>query len=236
MLTIACSSAERKDIPAADMSPTTRAAEAAEQAAHQTSQVLQGRIPNQTPDKALGHPIHPSTVHWPIAFLSASFGIVSLNLVPSAIISPLSKILPPLSTLPALAHYAAAAGVLTAIPSIVTGLGEGYEMFRAQVDSKGDWRTVVSDAWNMVDDGGRKLHMTAKHASMNDAVVLLAAANWFHGYKYPTQALPLINTILSAISLPALLYSAMIGGRLVYEYAVGVQRQGHGLEVKEKSQ
>ena len=29
--------------------------------------------------------------------------------------------------------------------------------------------------------------------------------------------------------------AAYLGGKLVYEYGVGVQRQGHGKEIKEKS-
>lgn len=41
-----------------------------EEPVHQAHQLLQGQMPNN-PDKALGHPIHPSTVHWPIA-VSAS--------------------------------------------------------------------------------------------------------------------------------------------------------------------
>lgn len=28
--------------------------------------------------------------------------------------------------------------------------------------------------------------------------------------------------------------AAMLGGKLVYEYAVGIQRQGHSLEIKDK--
>jgi hypothetical protein len=31
----------------------------------------------------------------------------------------------------------------------------------------------------MKDEGGRKVYMTVKHASMNDAVVALAGFNWY---------------------------------------------------------
>lgn len=34
--------------------------------AHEASQLLQGKIPSDD-SKSLGHPIHPATVHWPIA-------------------------------------------------------------------------------------------------------------------------------------------------------------------------
>jgi hypothetical protein len=63
-------------------------------------------------------------------------------------------VLPPLPTLPKLAHYSAAAGVVTAIPAIVTGTGEAYEMIRGQVKAKGSVRAVIHDAWNMKDDAG----------------------------------------------------------------------------------
>ena len=37
-----------------------------EEPIHEAHQILQGQVPGN-PDKALGHPIHPATVHWPIA-------------------------------------------------------------------------------------------------------------------------------------------------------------------------
>jgi hypothetical protein len=43
------------------------AAEAAEQKVHEASTILQGQVPNTDGDAAIGHPIHPATVHWPIA-------------------------------------------------------------------------------------------------------------------------------------------------------------------------
>ncbi|KAK4685081.1 hypothetical protein P7C73_g5072, partial [Tremellales sp. Uapishka_1] len=216
------------------MSITNRAAKAADQVAHPASQLMQGKIPgDNADDKALGHPIHPSTVHWPIAFLTASFGLTTLSLLPPSFMP--TFILPPPATLPALAHYSAGAGVLFAMPSIATGLGEAYEMTREQLKAKGNWGTVLSDAWEMKDNAGRKLKMTVKHASMNDMVVGLAGWNWYLGHKYPTAPLPKVNVWLSAIALPVLLYAAMLGGKLVYEYAMGVQRQGSGKEVK-KSQ
>jgi hypothetical protein len=81
--------------------------------------------------------------------------------------------------MPAIAHYTAAAAVITAVPAIITGLGEGYELIRNQYMIKGTWGKVIDDAWNMRDEGGRKVYMTVKHASMNDAVVALAGFNWW---------------------------------------------------------
>jgi hypothetical protein len=125
--------------------------------------------------------------------------------------------------MPAIAHYTAAAAVVTAIPAIVTGLGEGYELIRNQYMIKGSWSKVMGDAWGMKDEGGKKVYMTVKHASMNDAVVALAGFNWYvpssrsnsigfkltcrwYGWKYPGTPLPTTAKVLGGVALPALFY------------------------------
>lgn len=108
--------------------------------------------------------------------------------------------------MPAIAHWSAAAAVITAIPAIVTGIGEGYELIRAQYLEKGSAAALWDASWNMKDDGGRKVKMTVKHASMNDAVVGLAAYTWYHGWKYPGTPLPKTAKVLGLVAVPALLY------------------------------
>ena len=90
-----------------------------------------------------------------------------------------SALLPTQAAMPAIAHWSAAAAVITAVPAIVTGIGEGYELIRAQYIEKGSAAALWDASWNMKDDGGRKVKMTVKHASLNDAVVGLAAFNWY---------------------------------------------------------
>lgn len=111
-------------------------------------------------------------------FLSTTFSASALTIFPPSYYRYISAVLPPQATLPAIAHYTAAAAVITAVPAIITGIGEGYELVREQYLAKGSWAQVFDDAWNMKDEGGRKVKMTIKHASMNDAVVGLAAYNW----------------------------------------------------------
>lgn len=81
----------------------------------------------------------------------------------------------------------------------------------------------------------------------------IAVYNFYKRAKSPTLALPKTNAYLSLAMLPLLMYSAMLGGKLVYEFVsdlslvmhlqgladlaesvkgVGVMRQGEGLEVK----
>lgn len=70
------------------------------------------------------------------------------------------------------------------------------------------------------------------HAFANDAVVALATFNWWTRRQDDGFALPTSNSILSAIALPALLYSAYLGGSLVYHHGVAVQRQGGAEKLK----
>lgn len=72
------------------------------------------------------HPIHPSTVHWPIGLITASFGLDALDLLRNKnYVSPgLDKFLPPVSAARLTSHYMGALGVIMAVPSILTGLAE----------------------------------------------------------------------------------------------------------------
>ena len=44
---------------------------------------------------------------------------------------------------------------------------------------KGSWSKVMGDAWGMKDEGGKKVYLSVKDASLNDAVVALAGFNWY---------------------------------------------------------
>ena len=46
--------------------------------AHEGSQLLQGKVPSDD-SKSLGHPIHPATVHWPIAVSPCSSPFSSMT-------------------------------------------------------------------------------------------------------------------------------------------------------------
>ncbi|WVR04899.1 hypothetical protein IAU60_001911 [Kwoniella sp. DSM 27419] len=189
--------------------PQTRAsdvAKKAEEVVHDGSQLLTGQVPHS--EVAAGHPIHPATVHWPIA-----------SLYPATV-------LPNRATLSVLGFYAAGAGVVSAVPAIVTGIGEAYELIRSEYLRKGSWAAVIDSAWNMKDNEGRKIKMTIKHASMNDMVVALAGYNWM---GLPRRAAPPDR------HGPQRDRPARFAVLMVYEYAMGVQRQGSGKEVKEKS-
>lgn len=59
----------------------------------------------------------------------------------------------------------------------------------------------------------------------------LAAYNFYKQATLPNFALPAGAAWMSAAVMPLFFYSAYLGGKLVYEYGVGVQRQGQGPEI-----
>lgn len=78
-----------------------------------------------------------------------------------------------------------------------------------------------------------KIKTAFTHAAMNDVAILTAAFSWWvrrgnvdvlTGAVVPTA----INVLISALSLPSLIYSADLGGKLVYNYGVGLSMGKRG--------
>ena len=63
--------------------------------------------------------------------------------------------------------------------------------------------------------------------------VALAGYNVYKRATSPTLALPKLNGYLALAVLPLFMYSAYLGGALVYEMGVGVFRQGKAVEYKQ---
>ncbi|GAA6055919.1 hypothetical protein JCM3770_002360 [Rhodotorula araucariae] len=187
--------------------------------------------------RSFGHPLHPATVHFPIGLLSISFALDALQLAP-ALSHGLNylKLLPPAAVINTLSHYTGAAGMLAALPSIATGLAELYGMWSGQAKQKGEVKKTLADAAVKRDIAGEKLKTTLTHATLNDIVLGIAAYNWWVRRQSSQLILPQTNALLSAAAIPLFLYSAYLGGSLVYEYGVGVQRQGEAAEIKAKAE
>ncbi|BGP15408.1 hypothetical protein JCM10213_005092 [Rhodosporidiobolus nylandii] len=179
-----------------------------------------------------GHPLHPATVHFPIGFLSLSLGLDALQVAPllSHGLTYL-KVLPPIAIINTLSHYTGAAGLLFSLPAIATGVSELYGMWKGQAEQKG-LKGSAKDAAAKRDVAGEKLKTTLTHATLNDFVIGVATYNWWTRRKSADLILPRSNALLAAIALPVFFYSAYLGASLVYEYGVGVQRQGEAAEVK----
>jgi uncharacterized membrane protein len=136
-------------------------------------------FPSLDADLSLPFLHHSATVHFPIGFLTLSFALDTLQLLP-AVTHGLTylKVFPPAAVVNTLSHYTGAAGLLSAVPSILTGLSELYGMWKGQVEEKG-LKGSVADAAVKKDIKGEKLKTTLTHATLNDIVLGIAAYNWF---------------------------------------------------------
>ena len=116
--------------------------------------------------------------------------------------------------------YASTIGALiTSVPTIASGVAEGYAMINA----------------NGLDWNNPKVKVMIIHALLNDVAVAGALYNWWTRSQVDGYMITGANTFVSAILFGGVIFSAYLGGSLVYKHGVGVQRQGEGKEIKEKT-
>lgn len=171
----------------------------------------------------------------PIGLLSLSFVLDSVQVIPrlSQGLTWL-KIFPPAAAVNTLSHYVGAAGLVFSIPTILTGLSELYGMWRKQVEQKDTVEKTVQDASEAPppDVSGEKLRIALTHASINSVVLGVGLWNWWVRRVDRDLVLPQANAWFSTFALPALFFSASLGGELVYKYGMGVKRQGSAKDIK----
>ncbi|KAI9744082.1 MAG: hypothetical protein M1818_002234 [Claussenomyces sp. TS43310] len=181
------------------------------------------------------HPIHPATVHMPITFLIAASAmdmITAIGLRSPSLLFPLMKITTSsgypnaldevalLKYLSLFSYASTVAAILTSFPALATGIAELYAM----VSAKG------------LDLSDPVIKTTLIHAALNDVAIAGAFYNWLTrrgrtGYEVQSG-----NILTSAAMLVGIIYSAYLGGSLVYTHGVAVQRMGEGKKEKEKGE
>jgi len=174
------------------------------------------------------HPIHPATVHIPLAFL---FVANVLNLIygitlfaPAAFSFTVDKADTGMVTI--IGYFINLVGILGSIPALVTGIAELWAMLNARglyVNDNTDKKTLDP-----------MVKTTLIHAGINDVVVFGAIYHWLMERHRPHEdyAPYLHQILLSGGALVMSLYAAYLGGSLIYKHGVGVQRMGAGAEEK----
>ncbi|EON67570.1 hypothetical protein W97_06938 [Coniosporium apollinis CBS 100218] len=186
------------------------------------------------------HPIHPATVHYPIAFLSLHYALDVLygslthpsiaSYIPSSIAAQFT---PYIADIAKASHFSNALGILSALPSAATGGAELYAM----IQSNGLWEVIKRESDGKVVYGGMnpKVRHGIFHALMNDVVLVASLYDWWTR-RNTTGFIPTgTHQVMSAAALPMLFFSAYLGGAMVYKYGVGVQRMGEAKRIKEDS-
>jgi uncharacterized membrane protein len=172
------------------------------------------------------HPVHPATVHMPVAFLMASSALdmathianhvpYMLHLVAMITTGSHASLVKHMSLL---SYVATIGGIVASLPALSSGIAE----LVAMMQGKG------------LDVQNAKIRKTLIHAGLNDIAVLGAVYNWYTRRNRIGFASHRINLAISAAILGGVAYSAYLGGTLVYEYGVGVQRMGAGEKIKQE--
>ncbi len=188
-------------------------------------------------------PIHPATVHFPIAFLTLAFGLDILHQLTPALPSFLTSSLPPHTDLTRASYYSLSLGLLTAIPALVTGVQQAVLLIGKQgmyeTDASGYGVTMRT-----------KVKALIAHTVANDLVIALSTLVWYQkrnaaaatllgklgvgsvGTAYATYQPSLWMVVLEAVLFVLLVVAANIGGSLTYVFGVGFAAGGGGSSKK----
>jgi uncharacterized membrane protein len=123
-------------------------------------------------------------------------------------------------------------GVAMAIPAILTGAMELLALIKRQ-----DLLNKLQKSGDKA-DVAKRMHWKVKvgfaHAVLNDIGIFAAGFNWWTRRSTAGNAPTDVNVVVSSVCLPLLMLAASLGGMLVYDYGVGVKRQGATRRLKEE--
>lgn len=157
-------------------------------------------------------PLHPATVHFPISFLTLSYGLDVIQPFRSWLPKIVESALPQQAELAKISYYALSLGLLTALPSVFSGVAQAVQMVGKQGIYESDGKTIKP-----------KFKVIAVHAASVDAVLAASAYTWWH--RSASDAVnqgDLVKTSLGVVLGLALMFTAHQGGKLTYEYGMGL--------------
>jgi len=177
------------------------------------------------------HPIHPATVHFPIAFLTLAnvLNLLYGTAIYLPFLFPFTVDKENVGSLTIIGYFLNIIGILSSIPAILTGVAELYAMVNARGLFVTDQKTGSKALEPIV-------KITLMHAGLNDVAVVGAVYNWLMERHRPHEDYRPYGhqIVLSGGALVMAMYAAYLGGGLVYTHGVGVQRMGAGAEEKKE--
>lgn len=171
-------------------------------------------------------------MHFPIAFLALAFGLDILNTLTPRLPLSITSSLPPTTDLSRASYFLLSAGLLTAVPALVTGVQQAVVLIAKQgmyeTDSTGYTVTMRT-----------KVKALIAHAVANDIVMGLATLVWYKkraaaantlvgkigvgsiGTGAATYEASTWMVVLEGLLFAGLMMAANIGGSLTYIFGVG---------------
>lgn len=123
--------------------------------------------------------------------------------------------------------------MISSIPSLITGdiemiaMIKGKGLFeRIEKKNASGERVVVSKGTNPTVREG------LIHGALNAGALMVSLYNWYTRRHVRGLEPSTTNIVLSGLTLPLMMFSAYLGGSLVYKYGVAVQRQGEAAQIK----
>jgi len=192
---------------------------------------LQGKFAHKVgepvPDFNSDFPVHPATVHFPIAFNTLAWGLDILYALTTTWVKPnfLTTRFGSPSTLldiTRISYFLLCAGLITTVPAIMSGNIQLVGMIKK---NGGPWEKDAAGKQKSTMVPRIKAAIT--HAIVNDLVFVANIYSWYlrkdkegavNLGKIPTET----NMIISAVLLPFLMLAAKMGGALVYNHGVGL--------------
>ncbi|WPH01678.1 Hypothetical protein R9X50_00453000 [Acrodontium crateriforme] len=174
-------------------------------------------------------PIHPAAVHFPIAFLALAFGLDILTFASPRLPASITSQLLPQPDLHKISYYALTLGLATSVPAVLTGGVEAVKLISKQGMYEADGKTLRT-----------KVKATFAHAITMDTVLAVATYIWMTRRALVTESFSGKMGLATAYSpadwmvgveaglMAVFLFSAGIGGTLVYNYGVGFQSLSAG--------
>lgn len=108
---------------------------------------------------------------------------------------------------PVLSYYSTVVTILTTLPAVVTGVAQLAPL-------------IQRDGFQ-----SKKAKVGAVHALLNDIALIGTMYNWWTRSQQIGFTPSTTNVLVSAgLALPVTMYSAYLGGSLVYEYGMGFSK------------
>ncbi|EME46912.1 hypothetical protein DOTSEDRAFT_169770 [Dothistroma septosporum NZE10] len=168
----------------------------------------------------MAKPVHPATVHFPIAFLMLANGLDVLHALSSYLPTLITSTLPSALDSAKASYYLLSLALITSIPAVLTGGVEAMKMIQksGMYEKDGTLRN--------------KVKATIAHAVVNDVVIAANTYIWYQRREAVGKSLQGRVTgayepetwmiVGEAVMTGLMLVGANIGGNLTYVFGVGL--------------
>ena len=183
-------------------------------------------------------------MHFPIAFLLLSFGMDIIHQFSGYLPKSIASNLPVAADMSRGSYFLLSAGLITAVPAVITGIREAVVLIAKQ-------GLYESDAWGNSIVRTKCKAMIA-HATVNDTVLAITTYIWYSKRKNSAESLAGKVGIASnlatgaaayepqfwmvATEIPLLIFllvGANIGGSLTYNFGIGFSAGGGSSKKKQ---